>query len=390
VNGKQISFKAPCPCTETEGLQIDGVQYTVVDSFGACVTGIGGRWDTGAIVSVILDVDHHRAFLQNESSPFGAFNEYTGSLDADKIPDGCYSLSVYSDSSCPIDKFCGTFLQFTGVYKSQMLIGSASGASTQRILVRRYFTSSNSFSEWMEPPPSTRTINGKALSADISLTASDVGAIPLTRGAYSSLGVARLKDVRTPGSYRIAVSSTGTLPTDWPDEFKDVKYGFWVLTVEQGDSYLVQELTTVATDVEGFTRKATRMLTEKKDSPWIVTMMNNGQVQITTYEGTGGVGVDAPTEVTFNFVPKIVFVTASSPDNKCRQVTTFIHGISNVKGWYSEDINGGRLTATWDDENKKLSWYARGTWSYDGNDPELTAGYQLNAAQYVYTVVAMA
>jgi hypothetical protein len=66
VTGKQVTFTAPCTCIETEALQIDGVQYTVVDSLCNCVTGIGGRWVPGAVVSVILDTENQRAYLQNE------------------------------------------------------------------------------------------------------------------------------------------------------------------------------------------------------------------------------------------------------------------------------------------------------------------------------------
>lgn len=65
VNGKQVSFIAPCDCTQTEALQIEGVNYTIVDALCNCVTGKGGRWDVGAVVSVILDVDKKLAYIQN-------------------------------------------------------------------------------------------------------------------------------------------------------------------------------------------------------------------------------------------------------------------------------------------------------------------------------------
>ena len=63
VTGKQVSFVAPCNCIETTGLQIDGELYTVVNPLRECITGKGGRWDTGAIVSVILDVDNKLAYM---------------------------------------------------------------------------------------------------------------------------------------------------------------------------------------------------------------------------------------------------------------------------------------------------------------------------------------
>ena len=65
VTGKQVSFEAPCNCDTTECLQIDGVDYTVVDSLGNTVTGIGGVWATGAKITVVLDVENQKAYLLN-------------------------------------------------------------------------------------------------------------------------------------------------------------------------------------------------------------------------------------------------------------------------------------------------------------------------------------
>lgn len=65
ITGKVVTFTAPCSCTETEALHINGVDYTVVDALGKCVTGKYGRWEAGAVVSVILDTEKKFAFLQN-------------------------------------------------------------------------------------------------------------------------------------------------------------------------------------------------------------------------------------------------------------------------------------------------------------------------------------
>ena len=65
VTGKQVSFEAPCNCDTTECLQIDGVDYTVVDALGNTVTGIGGVWATGAKITVVLDVENQKAYLLN-------------------------------------------------------------------------------------------------------------------------------------------------------------------------------------------------------------------------------------------------------------------------------------------------------------------------------------
>lgn len=67
VTGKQVTFNAPCDCSGVEALQIDGVNYAVVDALGNTVTKNGkvGIWCSGAKVSVILDVEAQRAFLLN-------------------------------------------------------------------------------------------------------------------------------------------------------------------------------------------------------------------------------------------------------------------------------------------------------------------------------------
>lgn len=71
VTGKQVSFAAPCDCSNVECLQIDGVDYTVVDALGNKVTGnpTGGVWCSGAEVSVLLDVENQKAYLLNGNIP---------------------------------------------------------------------------------------------------------------------------------------------------------------------------------------------------------------------------------------------------------------------------------------------------------------------------------
>lgn len=67
VTGKQVTFTAPCDCSSVECIQIDGVDYIVVDSLGSKVTGnpSGGAWVRGAQVSVILDCENRKAYIQN-------------------------------------------------------------------------------------------------------------------------------------------------------------------------------------------------------------------------------------------------------------------------------------------------------------------------------------
>lgn len=78
VNGKQVSFKAPCDCSVAEAIQIEGVNYTVVDNMDRCVTGDGGMWTVGSIVTVVLDVDNQKAYFQNNIGGKVATGSYVG------------------------------------------------------------------------------------------------------------------------------------------------------------------------------------------------------------------------------------------------------------------------------------------------------------------------
>ena len=65
VNGKQVSFVAPCNCKSVTGLSIEGETYTIVDALGEVISGTGNYFCAGSVVSVILNVDTKKAYLQN-------------------------------------------------------------------------------------------------------------------------------------------------------------------------------------------------------------------------------------------------------------------------------------------------------------------------------------
>ena len=63
VNGKQITFRAPCDCTGISGIVINGTTYTLVDATTEQITGHTFKKD--AMVSVIMDTENNKAFVQN-------------------------------------------------------------------------------------------------------------------------------------------------------------------------------------------------------------------------------------------------------------------------------------------------------------------------------------
>lgn len=67
VDGKVVTFKAPCDCNVPDGIKIGEDIYTIVDSMGAVVTTAGSYFCKDAIVSVILDTTENKAFVLNSA-----------------------------------------------------------------------------------------------------------------------------------------------------------------------------------------------------------------------------------------------------------------------------------------------------------------------------------
>lgn len=77
VDGAEIKFKAPCDCTQVEGLLLcyvdaAGVEtsksFTFRDAHGNDLTGIGNLFTAGAYIKAMLDVGHGYAYLQNAAT----------------------------------------------------------------------------------------------------------------------------------------------------------------------------------------------------------------------------------------------------------------------------------------------------------------------------------
>jgi hypothetical protein len=64
ITGKLISFVAPCDSVDAECIQIDGVDYAIVDIMGNPITGTNGIWCRNAIIAVILDTGNKKAYMQ--------------------------------------------------------------------------------------------------------------------------------------------------------------------------------------------------------------------------------------------------------------------------------------------------------------------------------------
>lgn len=66
-NGKQVTFRAPCDCVGVTGIAIEGVTYALLDTTDAPVNSISA-FVTGALVTVVLDTENNKAYIQNGSA----------------------------------------------------------------------------------------------------------------------------------------------------------------------------------------------------------------------------------------------------------------------------------------------------------------------------------
>jgi hypothetical protein len=73
MDGHELSFKAPCDCTEIDGIKVyfieNGVQrnkvFEMKDTHGNTLTGLGNLFEAGACVKVILDTVYNVAYIVN-------------------------------------------------------------------------------------------------------------------------------------------------------------------------------------------------------------------------------------------------------------------------------------------------------------------------------------
>ena len=75
TNGMELSFKAPCNCSDATGISLDGVTYELVDASGTSLTSCSNYFVKDAVLTVIIDTENHKATLLNPN-----VNNYTKTL----------------------------------------------------------------------------------------------------------------------------------------------------------------------------------------------------------------------------------------------------------------------------------------------------------------------
>ena len=124
MDGHQVTFKAPCACTAIDKLDVRYIEsgqqksklFTMKDTHGNILNGLGNLFDAGAYVHVILDTTTGSAYLQN-----GDTNGYLENKFSDKqdkltvVTNTVNSVSVPNKAVTKIatkSLYTGTYLIF--------------------------------------------------------------------------------------------------------------------------------------------------------------------------------------------------------------------------------------------------------------------------------------
>lgn len=72
ITGKQITFKAPCDCAVDTVVSLEGVVYALVDTVNRPLP--ANAFKSGALVTVILNVEDKKAYVQGSPMDYDYLN----------------------------------------------------------------------------------------------------------------------------------------------------------------------------------------------------------------------------------------------------------------------------------------------------------------------------
>lgn len=331
-DGQPLTFRSPTDCASIGGLIVhyhDGKVATsktfqFADAHG---NNVGGNdlFAQGVLVKVILDTELNRAYVQNADTNAYLENEL----------DGAYALirSHKADKDNP-----------------HKVTAAQVGAV-----------------------PTTRTVNGKALSSNISLTANDTGSVSKSGDTMTGTLYHKPDGTTAKGAFYKNASDrmdAGTYVRDYNEDLTS-SIALSVIAKEQAIKAL--------------------LLPEGATSETVVTMLHTGnldnptgavgappyaiaRVATGTYTGTGTYGTDNANDITFTFTPKLVIIVGDNCENDPGELIL----VRDSEYGYAKEMSveyARTNYVTWGDDF--VSWYS----TY--------ANYQMNSSMTTYHYIAI-
>lgn len=167
--GLTITFQAPCDCTETKSIIIQGKSFSLVDALGVSIASDVQAFVSGAMVAIILNCEDSTAYIQNAASASQTFtatipNKHSWSKKTSSS--GIY----YYDAEVTIDGILATDNPIVDVVQHTAASGSADKEANKLCLdawecISRIITANGSITLYAydNPPETAFTIQLKVV-----------------------------------------------------------------------------------------------------------------------------------------------------------------------------------------------------------------------------------
>ena len=350
VNGKQVSFTAPCSCSAVDGIQIDGVDYDLVDSAGNVVPFGRFVWCEGAVLTVTLDVTNRKAYLQNQN----AYTRY------EALTPATAELFGLGAGAVPNDVFA-----FLGKYNLHWWKMRGYGAHYEAFVqvdeeIFKFSVSQSAGNDFYYSDAITISqTDGKIALVSPQMIHVEWGQVPYDKIIGKYVGVSAHQNLDTVYKFDTdvtfdSVGSGGQLVTTFTGGTQTI---ISIYTEETGEWKFVFSNNSEAYPHSG--------VVDGFEYQYLGVPFDNAvtapKIATGSYTGTGTYGASNPNSLTFEFAPKIVLLYAGEAASLFGETHrllpyTLLWGCTTRFGYDNNSANINNCTYS----GNTMSWYCTG------------------------------